>query len=63
MSKLAHSDEATMAVIERDAAREAGDLRRCALCGAENIIDDPDCPVEGGQCEVFTVQPQKGFVP
>lgn len=61
MSRLATSHEATMAVIERAAAREAGELRRCATCGAENIVDDPDCPRGAVGCNVFTVRPTVGI--
>jgi hypothetical protein len=57
MSKLAHSNAETMAQIEHHAARDNGELRRCAICGAENIIDDPDCPLDGVHCEFFTVPP------
>lgn len=60
MSKLAHSDDATMALIERNAAREAGNLRRCRTCRAENIFDDPICPDGGVGCEFFTVSPTTG---
>lgn len=57
MSKLAHSNDATMAEIERNHARDQGDLRRCTTCSAENIIDDPDCPRGGVGCNVITIQP------
>lgn len=59
MSKLAHSDEKTMAEIERDTAREDGNLRRCRMCGAENIIDDPECPRGGTHCDFYTVAPTR----
>lgn len=37
MSKLAHSDDAGMAKIERNAAREAGELRKCRTCDAASM--------------------------
>jgi hypothetical protein len=46
-----------MAEIERRAAQDAGELRRCTLCEAENIVDDPDCPRGGIGCNVVTVPP------
>ena len=60
MSKLAHSSAEHMAEIERRAAIEAGELRRCIVCEAENFIDDPDCPRDGVHCNVITVRPLPG---
>lgn len=57
MSKLAHSHEPTMHEIERKAAIQNFDLRRCSTCGAENVIDEPDCPRGGVGCNVVTVTP------
>lgn len=55
MSKLAHSNDETMAEIERRAAIEAGELRKCRTCEAENFVDDPDCPNDSVHCEFYTV--------
>jgi hypothetical protein len=63
MSKLAHSSDEHMAQIERDIARENGDLRRCRSCYAENIIDDPECPRGGVCCDIYTVPPTTGPAP
>jgi hypothetical protein len=60
VSKLAHSNDETMAQIERDAARDEGNLRRCSVCGAEGIVDNPDCPLDGVHCEFYTVPPTVG---
>ena len=63
MSKLAHSNDETMAQIERDWARDQGDLRKCRTCDAENIMEDPECPNDGVHCEFYTVTPQVGHDP
>jgi hypothetical protein len=63
MSKLAHSNDETMVEIDRNAAREAGELRRCSICEAENISDDPVCPRGGIGCEIETVAPTMGIEP
>jgi hypothetical protein len=57
MSKLAHSDEAGMAELERRAAIEAGELYRCLVCGAENFVDQPDCPRGGVHCVIVQLEP------
>lgn len=62
MSKLAHSDDATMAEIERNHARDNGDLRKCRTCEVESIVDDPECPLDSVHCEFFTVQPTATLV-
>lgn len=56
MSKLAHSNDETMAEIERRAAIEAGELRKCQNCGAEGIIDPPECPLDAVHCNFYTVR-------
>lgn len=57
MSKLAHSCDETMQEIERRMAIEDGVLLKCMVCGAENILDPPDCPRGCIGCDVVTVQP------
>jgi hypothetical protein len=49
--------------IERNAAREAGELRRCSVCEAEQIGDDPICPDGGVGCEFYIVPPTMGIEP
>ena len=56
MSKLSHSSDEFMRQIERDAAIRDGNLRRCTICEAENIVDDPDCPRGAVGCNVVTVR-------
>ena len=56
MSKLAHSSDAHMAEVERREAIEAGLLRKCRVCDAENIMDDPECPNDAAHCEFYTVK-------
>ena len=63
MSKLAHSDDASMAEIERNAAREAGELYRCTVCEAEQIGDPPVCPTDAIHCNVVIVKPKTGSDP
>ena len=60
MSKLAHSSEEHMAEIERRAAIEAGELRKCSTCGAEGFVDDPECPLDAVHCEFYTVTKATG---
>lgn len=55
MSKLAHSNDETMAEIERREAIEAGVLRKCKTCEAESVMDDPDCPLDSVHCNFYTV--------
>lgn len=63
MSKSTHSNDEAMAG-EREAAREAGDLRVCLTCGAENILDDPECPRDAGPaCNIVTAAPRLGTDP
>lgn len=59
MSKLAHSSDEHMAEIERRAAIDAGELRRCTVCEAENTIDNPECPRDGIHCNIVTVRPTR----
>lgn len=55
MSKLAHSSDEHMAALERRAAIEAGELRKCRICEAEGFVDDPECPKDAAHCEIYTV--------
>ena len=55
MSKLAHSSDKYMAEIERRAAIEEGLLRKCRICEAEDVNDDPECPLDAAHCEFYTV--------
>ena len=63
VSKLAHSDDAIMAEIERNTAREAGELYHCTICEAEQIGDPPVCPTDSIHCNVVTVKPKYGSEP
>ena len=60
MSKLSHSNDAPMAEIERNAAREAGKLYRCTVCEAEQIGDPPVCPIDAIHCNFVIVRPTMG---
>lgn len=56
MSKLAHSSDVHMVEIERREAIKEGLLRKCSVCEAEEINDDPECPNDAAHCEFYTVR-------